>query len=153
MELRKLVKMMGVIGTLNHNSFQIRDLVIKSIQDGSGIVKSAKFYDSWKKDVPLMLDPEVWQTYEKCRDFTFSLDGKDKLKCDIVIYEGDMLNGDRKEPRVFADITLPLEFLHNMKEEITQQFDILLDFEYDDFLERQRGLWKERQKKKLLDEK
>lgn len=153
MDVKKLVKMMSMIGSLNHNSYKILNLVIKSIQDGSGIVKSAKFYDSWKKDEPNMLDPEVWQTYEKCRDFTFSLESDDKLKCDIVIYEGDMLNGNRRVPRLFSTVLLPITFIFNMGEEINRQLDILLDLEYNYFLERQRMLWKEKQKKKWLNEK
>ena len=70
----------------------------------------------------------TWSTFERCVTLTFfnqQATGKfafaDNLVCDVKIYDGDNFNGERKDLRFTATLSLPDSFIHEIEKNYKYQ--------------------------------
>jgi hypothetical protein len=94
--------------------------IVRFIVDNLDKIKIIEkfWYDEYRQNNlechPLNLDKiETWSTFDNdCIDIKLYLN-KNKVYLDIVIWEGGILNGERKLRRFFVKLQLPLELLSN----------------------------------------
>jgi hypothetical protein len=130
--------------------------VIKLVETMASIeVKEKKWYYKYKQDnpewYPLDLSKiETWSTYDgECINLCFS-NKSNKLICEVSIYDGDNMNGYRKNLRFTATLIMPNSFIKEIEQKILYALDRLAENSYDDYLENQKKLWMSNFKSQIL---
>jgi hypothetical protein len=119
------------------------------------IVKDKKWHDEYKQKFPeyspLDLSKiETWSTYDyQCINLIFSNENNE-LRCDVQIYDGDMLTGYRTKLRFSATLIIPNDFIQTLEKSIRYALDILAEESYDEYLENQKKLWLSNFKSEIL---
>jgi len=153
MENNKLFELLTLIGGVNSNKW--RD-VMKIVELMPFIeVTEKKWVDKHKQrypeNYPLDLSKiKTWSTYDgECIDLVFSNEDN-KLICEARIYDGERLNGYRRDLRFTATLIMPDDFIKELEYRILRAFDKFAEYSYEDFLENQKKLWVENFKSQIL---
>lgn len=136
----KLFKMLKTIKYINIDKFDIVRELVKSIQDKKIIIKEKKwadsFYEATKKSLDLT-DIKTWSTFDgSCISLKFSI-VRNKILCEVSIYEGDSMNGYRTDLRFTAKLEVPKDFLIKIEYSINYIFERYLYDKYEEFLNKQ----------------
>lgn len=118
-------------------------------------VKEKKWHEKYKQDnfewYPLdLLKIETWSTYEgECINLVYSNEN-DKVVCSVSIYDGDNMNGYRRNLRFTAILIMPNNFIKKIEQKILYALDRLAEDSYEDYLETQKKLWESNFKFKII---
>lgn len=135
-------KILGLLGKLKTNDYHLMHLVVDflSKKDNILLVQKVDWNDTFKnknRDIyPLDLSSkDVWITYDRCIDFTFKPSDNRQILLEVTNYDGEMLNGFRKNIRWTATIILPINFLKNITDKIQSKLEDLAEEAYELHLE------------------
>lgn len=149
-----MIKKLKIIGSLYH-VYDAWNIIHKIVDHFSEIkIIKVEWADSWKREnphlYPLDLSKiETWSTYRRCVECSTYLEN-DMLLCDFIIYEGDFLDGNKKQKRFSASLELPIIYIEWFKDEINRHFESYLVDKYHEEQEYKRQLWMKNYSKALL---
>ncbi len=155
MKTEKLFELLTLVNGVTSTKWETVIQLVDQISKGSVIVEEKKWADSWKqkepKCYPLDLSKrETWSTYNngECVYLKFSNAAtknkgrkKNKLVCDVRIFDGHFFDGRRTDLRFEALLLLPDKFIHTIAERIEVYFDDYLNCAYEDHLESEKRIW------------
>jgi len=142
--MNQLQKKLTIIGTVHCSSAKvIRPLI--AMMD-SVVIKESKWHDRFKQEhpdsYPLDLTKmEPWCTYAGCLNLTFRMLNSKFVECDVMVFNGDVLDGHRTNVRFTATLKIPYKFLSVIKDEIKWRFERHCAEAYESHLERQKDDW------------
>lgn len=139
--MAQLVKKLEYINQLYFRGF-IYTKEVRKLYDNNQIeVVSKEWVDrSISKSKPLDLKKsDNWSTYDNCSDGIFQVDG-DKLLITVTIWEGDMLDGERKYRRWVAEFEgkLTEKNLTPFKRLIERGFNLKIERAYEQELQQKK---------------
>jgi hypothetical protein len=92
-----------------------------------------------------------WITYEGCLEATVFYNGGKTFKCQVTVYNGNIMDGHRTDLRFIRDFVFPIRHLRHFQKSIDRRFNAFLVHE----LERREEIeWREKLKnlsRELLD--
>lgn len=153
MQRKKLFEILTLVTQVRSNSWNDVLKIVDVIAKDGAVVKEKMWSDKSKQDNPVyypldLSKIETWSTFERCVTLTFfnqQATGKfafaDNLVCDVKIYDGDNFNGERKDLRFTATLSLPDSFIHEIEAKIMYALDVLAEESYDDHLENKKRIW------------
>jgi len=150
---KKLLEILTLVNSFTSSRWNdVRKIVelMSSIE-----VKEKKWNEKYKQDnpewYPLDLSKiETWSTYDgECIALVFSNENN-KLVCNVSIYDGDNMNGYRRNLRFTATLIMPNSFIKEIKQKILYALDRLAEESYEDDLETQKKLWMSNFKSQIL---
>lgn len=138
-----IIKILKDIKKVDAGSWNMVMKIIENFDDIKVLEKS--WGDKFKNEninlYPLDLsDIKTWSTYDECVHTIFSIK-KDKLICDVRIYDGDNMHGYRKNERFSTKLELPLEFIENIESDIIRRLRYRAEDAYEEFLENKKEKW------------
>lgn len=141
---------LGVLEQLEINDYNMINKVVVclQLQNNGKRVLATEWRDSFKNNnrdlYPLdLLNRDTWTTYDRCINFKFTQNLKEKqINCNVTLYEGSLLDGSRTQIKWQAAILLPKNFIINLKHAISNRMDRLAEETYELHLENQRNLYK-----------
>lgn len=156
---KKLFEILDLVKGVNSNSWHdVRKIVnlMPSIK-----IKNKQWHEKFKREnpdlYPLDLTKiETWSTYGGCIDPPFSCidlrfsNEKNKLVCDVVIYDGNNFTGYRKEVRFTAKLIMPNEFIKGLEGKLLYKLDVFAQQAHEAHLETQKNLWVSNFKNEIL---
>lgn len=146
MKTEKLFELLTLVDDVRSNEWSMVMLIADCISKGEADVLEKEWADRFKRDkseyYPLDLSQiKTWSTYEgDCIKLKFHVD-KDKLMCDVKIYDGNSFGGERNALRFSAKLCMPHEFVQNIESSINWAFECYLEQAYENHLEAQKLLW------------
>ena len=153
MNNKKLLEILTLVNSVKSSRWNdVRKIVelMPSIE-----VKEKKWNEKYKQDnperYPLDLSKiETWSTYDgECINLVFSNDNN-KVICKVSIYDGDNMNGYRRNLRFTATLIMPNNFIKELEQKILYALDRLAENSYEDYLETQKELWMSNFKSQIL---
>jgi len=146
MDNKKLLKILTLVNGVKSTDWVDVMLLVKYMP--SIIVKEKKWDESYSykqddpENYPLDLSKiETWSTYDRtCIDIKYT-NQKNKLVCDVSIYDGHNINGCRTNLRFTAKLIMPDDFIKELEKSILYAFDCLAEKSYDEFIEKQKKDW------------
>lgn len=143
---KELFGMLTNLGSVTSSKWNTVREIVKSFN--SVTVLEKEWADSFKKKnenyYPLDLSSiHTWSTFDNvgCIDLTFSLNESNQLICDVSIYNGDSVYGNRTNLRFKAILLLPNDFIFKISENIEWRFKNMLEAQYEIFLENKKNEW------------
>jgi hypothetical protein len=154
MEAKELKEVLLLINGLYVQNWQILRDVVEEISNNSAEIIKAEWSDRFKREnskwYPLILNKiDTWSTFERCVHFTFHNEN-DKLRCDVIIWDGNSYDGHPTNERFRVDLYLPDSFILKLSDRIEYKLDSLIEDWYEDYLEKKKQDWMKNEKKKLL---
>lgn len=153
MNSKKLLKLLTLMNKANSTRWDD----VKKIVDTMSVIKvvEKKWDDNYKQNhpewYPLDLSKiETWSTYRDCIDLVFRNENN-KLVCKARIYDGDIMDGSRRNLRFTATLELPNSFIREIEYDILYVLDRDANDLYEDFLENQKKLWVSNYKSQILE--
>ena len=153
MNNKKLLEILTLVNSVKSSRWNdVRKIVelMPSIE-----VKEKKWNEKYKQDnpewYPLDLSKiETWSTYDgECINLVFSNDNN-KVICKVSIYDGDNMNGYRRNLRFTATLIMPNNFIKELEQKILYSLDRLAENSYEAYLETQKKLWMSNFKSQIL---
>ena len=153
MNNKKLLEILTLVNSVKSSRWNdVRKIVelMPSIE-----VKEKKWNEKYKQDnpewYPLDLSKiETWSTYDgECINLVFSNDNN-KVVCEVSIYDGENMNGYRRNLRFTATLVMPKNFIKELEQKILYALDRLAEDSYEDYLEIQKKLWMSNFKSQIL---
>ena len=153
MNNKKLLEILTLVNAVKSSRWNdVRKIVelMPSIE-----VKEKKWNEKYKQDnpewYPLDLSKiETWSTYDgECINLVFSNDNN-KVICKVSIYDGDNMNGYRRNLRFTATLIMPNNFIKELEQKILYSLDRLAENSYEAYLETQKKLWMSNFKSQIL---
>lgn len=155
MESDKLIEILRLVGVVKSDQWKRVLEIVKWIKaDKVKVVEKAWFepFRNVKPDYyPLDLsDIETWSTYDgDCISLTFYIDNN-KLFCDVIIYDGEIMHGYRKNKRFIAKLEFDDSYILTLENRIMYDFQKFAEDRYEDYLERKKENWVNRYKNKII---
>ena len=155
MKTERLSSILTLIGGVQSRKWETVMQLVERIADGSATVKHKKWEDDWKQEHPQyhpldLSEIKTWSTYDDtCIDLRFTNDNS-QLACEVKIYDGDSVRGERRKLRFEAFIWLPSSFLRVIEQRIGWAFDSFLEDAYEQHLEMQKKLWIDNLRSKII---
>ena len=155
METDKLFELLRLVGVVKSDQWKRVLEIVKLIKaDKVKVVEKLWFepFRNIKPDFyPLNLsDIETWSTYDgDCISLTFFVDN-DKLFCDVIIYDGEILHGYRKNKRFMCKLEFENDYIQTLESRIMYDFNKYAEDRYEDYLERKKLNWIEKYKQKSI---
>lgn len=159
MEIKQLLKLLKLVGGLYTHNWDTVCKIVRLIDKGTITVVSSEWKDRFKKDnqkrYPLDLTKiSTWASYQDCAELEFSIDKNQKVICKAKVWESDLdPEGYRTEQRFVATLEIPISFLKHIESNILYQFDLYLNRKHTEYLEKQKTLWINNLKSKILNNK
>lgn len=153
MKTKKLFEILALVNGVESNKWSdVRKIVeyMPLIE-----VKQKKWSEIFKQkhtDIyPLDLSKiETWSTYDgECINLIFT-NQNNKLCCNVKIYDGDNMNGHRRNLRFTATLVMPNKFMKELEQKILYALDRFAQKSYDEYLENKEKLWILNFKSKVL---
>jgi hypothetical protein len=152
MNQKNLFKLLKLVESVSVRYRDNLSELIDQIAQGKATVIKKRWHISWKeKDNLDLAKVETWRTYENCFDLTYMVENN-KLICEAVVYEGDMLDGRRKDRRFSATIQLPNSFIGKLQSWIESEFNFYSEDAYQNHLEEQKKQWIKEYQKSILND-
>lgn len=153
MENEKLMDILTLVGKVKSNRWSDVMKIVELMPSIEIIEK--KWAEKYKQEnpdwYPLDLSKtETWSTYDsECINLIFTNDNN-KVICEVNIYEGDNMNGYRRNLRFTATLLMPNSFIKELEKKILYALDRLAEDSYEDYLETQKKLWLSKFKSDIL---
>jgi len=97
-----------------------------------------------------LTDPDVWRTYDGCRSARFIFMSPKFVKCEVTVWDGDRLYGNRGRIRFSATLKIPISFLKEIKDSINCDFYRHCARMHSRLLELQKEEWIKKYTKDVL---
>jgi len=155
----------SLIDSIHSQDWKTVMMIQQSLLKGIGTVKSFEWrgINTYKNNSeyygqPDLTDISVWSTYDgwgksrfdACINIIFFQNKDLEIECHAQIYDGDLLDGRRRDMRFTVEIIFPKDILINLREDINHKFNLEMDAQYEEHLEAERQKWIEKRKKQLL---
>lgn len=155
MKKEELIKAIILLNGVNSTSWNMVRQVVGEFSSSSVKVVSKKWNDSYKEKYiehnPLDLSKiNTWSTFDRtCIELFFTFEDE-KINCNAKIYDGESFGGHRKDLRFSAELILSDDFIMNLGDIIEWKLQDHLEDAHTKHLERQKKLWMDNLKKKIL---
>ncbi len=117
---QELIKKLNILGSVNSSNYKLMQLVYEEVKNNKVVVKSKEWCDPWKNQKPEFYPLDLkkfnnWITYNTCVDLVFTNTKKAGFICDVIIYDGRLLDGMRENKRFKATILLDISFITSLE--------------------------------------
>jgi hypothetical protein len=142
--MTKLQKKLKVLNSVYCCSFEIIRPIVDMMD--SIIVVESKWHEKFKQDHPEIYPLDLskmktWSTYQECVSLEFHYINSRFIGCEAVIWNGDMLNGYKKDIRFTATLKIPSRFISKIKENIEYALDDYCESRYEEYLRKLKREW------------
>lgn len=156
MTVKKLVKLLKYNDYIYVKDWSIVLDVVNTMPNCQVITKEWLDSNSYKNKSDFykldLTDIKTWSNYEGCRDLRFTIDDKNRLLCKARIYDGSMVDGERRNQRFYAEFLMPMKFIKKLESNILWTAKERLRCDYETYLENLRDKWVDDQFQKILNE-
>lgn len=149
METKKLFKLLTVLDNVMIRKWETVSRIVEFIKkEQVEILKkdwANSHYNSYRSLE--LSDINTWSTFDqtcvKLRFYNAATPEKpkNKLMCDVEIYDGDSFGGYRKGLRFTALLLMSNKFIHEIEKYILFEFERYLESAYENHLEAQKKAW------------
>lgn len=149
MEAKKLFKLLTLINGVEIRKWETVRMIVGLIQSKEiKVLKKEWAHDQYQSDELLDLSNiNVWSTFDDtCIELFFHNAAtpkkpKNKLICDVKIYNGNPFDGWRVNLRFTASLLIPDKFIGEIEKYIGRKFEKYLETAYENHLEAQKRTW------------
>lgn len=157
MTIKKLIKLLTYNECCYVNTWSIIQELVSIMPKCQITKKEWLGTNSYKNNIDYynldLFDIKTWSTYDKsCIDLRFTITSGNKLLCKAKIFNGDMVNGNRKSEKFYAELLVPMNFIKKLETNILNQSKVRLDYEYTKYLEDMKNEWINDVLEKILNE-